>query len=85
MSEFVQRVYNRVHNEDMTMRVLFQLKGLFVLCLCLDPTRQTWCEGVGEGEGYTIETQRTRFSASAKTSWTLGFGLEHKERGEFRR
>lgn len=56
------------------MRVLFQLKSLFVLCLCLDPTRQTLCGGVGEGEGYKIETQKTRFSAAAKTKpgpWAL--------------
>lgn len=48
-----------------TVRVLFQLKSLFVLCLCLGTTRQTLCGGVGEREDYKIETQRTRFSAVA--------------------
>ena len=52
----MQRVYNRVPNEDMTMMILFQLNGLFVLCQCLDPTRQTWRPGVG-GECYKVGTQ----------------------------
>lgn len=56
VSGLVQRVYNRVPNEDMTMMILFQLKGLFVLCQCLDPTRQTWRPGVG-GECYKVGTQ----------------------------